>query len=327
MGSDVFITGGAGYCGSALVPRLMAAGHRVTVFGSLRHGRDVLPPDGERLEVIAGDIRDTAHLAAAVAGHDVFINLACISSDITVDSEPDVAEEVNVAAFGPMVAAAKAAGIRRFVHASSSSVYGLPEQPDVTEAHSLQPITRYNAQKAQCEAMFWPFCDDGFVGVIFRPATVCGHAPNVRWNISVNLLTRNALEEGRITVHGGAQTRPFLHVDDYCTAAMLLADAPAHLVQRQVFNVGAENLSIADVATRIKAVIDAEAGLEKDVCIETVPVGDARSYRLTSDKIKRILHFHPRLTTRDAIASLVRAWRHGRYSSPARTPATLPQRR
>lgn len=311
LGGGTFITGGAGYCGSALVPRLLAAGQRVTVYGSLGGGRSVLPADGARLTVIAGDIREIDRLAAAMAGHDTVINLAAISDDGSVDHDPERAEAVIVGAFEPMVAAAKTAGIRRFVHASTSSVYGLSEQPRVAEDHPLCPVTRYNAMKARSEALLWPHCDDAFTGVIFRPAAACGYAPRMRWSIAVNLLTRHALARGRITVLGGAQTRPLVHVEDYCDAVMTLATAPAHRVQKQVFNVGAEILSVMEIAERIKAVVDAESGRTDPVIIETVPSDDIRSYRLTSEKIERILGFRPRLTVRDAIGSLVSAWRRG----------------
>jgi nucleoside-diphosphate-sugar epimerase len=196
----VLVTGGAGYCGSLLVPQLLDQGYKVTVYDTMFFGDAFLPKDNINLRVVKGDIRDTAHLAAVTAGHDAFVSLACISNDASFELDEALSTSVNMDAFEPMVLAAKQAGVRRFIYASSSSVYGVSDRPDVTEDHPLVPLTLYNKFKGMCEPLLKKHADDGFTGVIFRPATVCGYAPRLRLDLSVNILTNHAINAGRITV-------------------------------------------------------------------------------------------------------------------------------
>src|SRR5256886_4173631 len=214
----IFVTGGAGYCGSRLVPQLLARGYQVTVYDMMYFGDHFLPKRNPQLQLIEGDIRDTAKLAAAVAGHDAFVSLACISNDASFELDERLSTSINYDAFEPMVLAAKDAGVKRFIYASSSSVYGVSDQADVTEEHPLVPLTLYNKYKGMCEPLLAKHTDAGFTGVIFRPATVCGHSPRQRLDLSVNILTNHAVNAGKITVFGGSQLRPNLHIQDYCDA-------------------------------------------------------------------------------------------------------------
>src|SRR5258707_1583133 len=167
----VLVTGGAGYCGGRLVPQLLSRGYKVTVYDIMFFGNRFLPRDNPNLRIIDGDIRDTAKLAAAVAGYDAVVNLACISNDASFELDEDLSTSINLNAFEPLVKAAKKAGVRRFVYASSSSVYGVSDKPDVTEDHPLVPLTLYNKYKGMCEPLLKKHTDATFTGVVFRPAT------------------------------------------------------------------------------------------------------------------------------------------------------------
>ena len=223
----VLVTGGAGYCGARLVPQMLARGYKVTVYDIMFFGNQFLPRDNPNLRIIDGDIRDTAKFAAAVAGHDAVVNLACISNDASFELDEDLSTSINLNAFEPLVLAAKKAGVKRFVYASSSSVYGVSDNPDVTEDHPLVPLTLYNKYKGMCEPLLKKHTDASFTGVIFRPATVCGYSPRQRLDLSVNILTNHAINAGKITVFGGSQLRPNLHIQDYCDAVQLFLTAPA----------------------------------------------------------------------------------------------------
>jgi nucleoside-diphosphate-sugar epimerase len=308
---SVLVTGGAGYCGSLLVPQLLDQGYKVTVYDTMFFGDAFLPKENIRLRVVKGDIRDTARLAAATAGHDAFVSLACISNDASFELDEALSTSVNMDAFEPMVVAAKSAGVKRFIYASSSSVYGVSDQPDVTEDHPLVPLTLYNKFKGMCEPLLKKHADDGFTGVIFRPATVCGYAPRLRLDLSVNILTNHAINAGKITVFGGSQLRPNLHVQDYCDAVKLFLTAPSEKIQRETFNVGYQNLSIMDIARLVQRVVSKEFPEKGDVAIVTTPSDDLRSYHINSDKIRRVLGYAPRHSIEDAVRNLCQAFRDG----------------
>ena len=241
----VLVTGGAGYCGSLLVPQLLNRGYRVTVYDVMFFGDSFLPKSNPNLKIVKGDIRDTQLLAEMAKGHDAFVSLACISNDASFELDEKLSTSVNLDAFEPMVLAAKNAGVKRFVYASSSSVYGVSDKPDVTEDHPLVPLTLYNKYKGMCEPLLRKHTDDKFVGVVFRPATVCGYAPRQRFDLSVNILTNHAVNANKITVFGGSQLRPNLHVQDYCDVVEVFLTAPSEKIQNEIFNVGTQNL-IAD---------------------------------------------------------------------------------
>jgi nucleoside-diphosphate-sugar epimerase len=310
--NNVLVTGGAGYCGSLLVPQLLDLGYKVTVYDTMFFGDAFLPKQNPNLRVVKGDIRDTAHLAATAAGHDAFVSLACISNDASFELDEALSTSVNMDAFEPMVVAAKKAGVKRFIYASSSSVYGVSDKPDVTEDHPLVPLTLYNKFKGMCEPLLKQHADDSFTGVIFRPATVCGYAPRLRLDLSVNILTNHAINASKITVFGGSQLRPNLHVQDYCDAVKLFLTAPAEKIQKETFNVGYQNLSIMDIAKMVQRIVSTEFPAKGEVAIVTTPSDDLRSYHINSDKIKRVLGYAPRHTIEDAVRDLCNAFRDGR---------------
>jgi nucleoside-diphosphate-sugar epimerase len=309
----VFVTGGAGYVGSALIPRLLGRGYKVTSYDICYYGDNFLPKSNPNLQVIRGDIRDTAKLAGTLAGHDSFISLACISNDASFELDEKLSTSVNLDAFEPMVIAAKKAGVRRFIFASSSSVYGVSDQPDVTEEHPLVPLTLYNKFKGMCEPLLFKHTDASFVGVVFRPATVCGYAPRQRFDLSVNILTNHAVNNGKITVFGGEQMRPNLHILDYCDAVQLLLDAPDEKVANETFNVGYQNMSILDIALLVKRVVEREFPEKGEIGIVKTPTDDKRSYHINSDKIRRVLGYIPKHTIEQAVSDLCRAFKDRRF--------------
>jgi nucleoside-diphosphate-sugar epimerase len=311
--SRVFVTGGAGYVGSALIPRLLGRGYKVTSYDICYYGDNFLPRSNPNLQVIQGDIRDTAKLAGTLAGHDSFISLACISNDASFELDEKLSTSVNLDAFEPMVIAAKKAGVRRFIFASSSSVYGVSDQSDVTEEHPLVPLTLYNKFKGMCEPLLFKHTDASFVGVVFRPATVCGYAPRQRFDLSVNILTNHAVNNGKITVFGGEQMRPNLHILDYCDAVQLLLDAPDEKVANETFNVGYQNMSILDIALLVKRVVEREFPERGEIGIVKTPSDDKRSYHINSDKIRRVLGYIPKHTIEQAVSDLCRAFKDRRF--------------
>lgn len=309
---NVLVTGGAGYVGSLLTPQLLAAGYNVSVYDIMYFGDEFLPRSHPRLKLVKGDIRDTKRLAEAMWGVDAVISLACISNDASFELDEKLSTTVNLDAFEPMVVAAKAAGVQRFIYASSSSVYGVSESPDVTEDHPLVPLTLYNKYKGMCEPLLFKHQSKDFVCVTIRPATLCGYAPRQRLDLSVNILTNHAVNAGKITVFGGEQKRPNLHVQDMCDLYQLLLTVPDEKIAGEIFNAGFMNMSIMDIAKLAQKVVREEFPAKGEVPITTTPTNDIRSYHVNSDKISRVLGFRAKHTVEDAIRDLCRAFKEGK---------------
>lgn len=306
----ILVIGGAGYCGSVLVPQLLNEGWEVTVFDIMWY--DPQFTKNPKLHLIQGDVRDTAKVAAACEGQDILLHLACISNDASFDLDEALSTTVNLDSFEPIVIAAKKAGIKRFIFASSSSVYGVSDQPDVTEEHPLLPVSLYNKYKGMCEPLLFKHTDDNFVGVVFRPATVCGYGPRQRLDVSVNILTNHAVNKGKITVFGGEQMRPNLHIQDYVDVCKLLMTAPAKKIANERFNVGFQNMKIMDIAKTVKKVVEEIYPEKGDIPIEVTESDDKRSYHINSDKIKMVLGFAPKYTVEDAVRDLCKAFNEGK---------------
>jgi nucleoside-diphosphate-sugar epimerase len=300
----VLVTGGAGYVGSNLVPKLLAAGYQVTVLDLCIYG-DVLAPHPD-LRIVKGDLRDPADVATAVKGCDAVIHLACISNDPSFDLDPTLGRSINYDCFRPLVKAAKDAGVRRFIYASSSSVYGIKSTPDVHEGLALEPLTDYSKFKAMCEDVLMAEREPGFVTVILRPATVCGFAPRLRLDLTVNILTNLAINNGRITVFGGSQFRPNLHVEDMTDLYAMLLEAPDAAVDGKVWNAGYHNLKVMEIAEKVRE----EIGPKVEIVV--TPTDDHRSYHVSSELIRRDLGFSARRTVEDAIVDLRDAFAAGK---------------
>ncbi|MCB2101823.1 MAG: NAD-dependent epimerase/dehydratase family protein [Rhodobacterales bacterium] len=312
----VLVTGGAGYVGSALVPRLLDAGHRVTVLDLYLYGEDLFAPlRGPNLTEVKGDLRDPAAVAKALEGGvDAVIHLACISNDPSYDLDPDLGKSINYDAFRPLVRAAKAAGVKRFIYASSSSVYGIKDEPEVTEDLPLEPLTDYSKFKALCEEDLEAEREPGFVTCVIRPSTVCGYAPRLRLDLTVNILTNHAINNGKITVFGGQQKRPNIHIDDMVGLYLHLLTLPDETIDGGVFNAGWENFSVMRIAEMVR---DA---LGTDVDIVVTPTDDNRSYHVSSERMRQRLGFQPRHTIEDAVRDLKAAFDAGKVPNPMTDP-------
>ena len=306
---NVLIAGGAGYVGTLLTPQLLVAGYNVTVYDIMYYGCELKPQP--RLKIVEGDIRDTAEFRDACRGMEAVIQLACISNDAGFELDEKLSEEINYQCFEPMVVAAKQQGVRRFIYASSSAVYGYSEAPRVTEEHPLVPLTLYNKFKGLCEPLLFKHQSKDFVCVTIRPATICGYSPRMRLDLSVNILTNHAVNNNKITVYGGEQQRPNLHIQDMCDLYKLLLELPDEKIAGETFNAGYQNQSIMEIAKIVQEVVQ-EAFPEKgDIPIVTIPSNDTRSYRITSDKIAAKLGFEPTRTIEDAVRDLCRAFKQG----------------
>ncbi|MAO54660.1 MAG: UDP-glucose 4-epimerase [Rhodospirillaceae bacterium] len=307
----VLITGGAGYVGSLLCPQLLRAGYKVTALDACYFGDDFLPNDDPNFTLVKGDIRDSAAFEDAVKGVDMVIHLACISNDASFQLDERLSTTINLDAFEPLVAASKAAGVRRFIYASTSSVYGVSDKPNVTEDHPLVPLTLYNDFKGRCEPQLFKYQDDTFTCVTIRPATLCGYAPRQRLDLTVNILTSHAVRNGKITVFGGTQLRPNLHVRDMCNLYETLLTIDDGKIAGKTFNCGFQNMSVMELAEIVKAQVEKEFPDRPAIEIVTTPTDDIRSYHINSDKIRRELGFEPQFTIEDAVHDLCQAYKDG----------------
>lgn len=305
--NNVLVTGGAGYVGAVLVPKLLAAGYGVTVLDLFLYGEEALAAvkDHPRLRLVKGDLRAQSAVEGALSGVDAVIHLACISNDPSFELDPALGKSINLDAFRPLVRASKSAGVKRFVYASSSSVYGVKEGVDVTEDLPLEPLTDYSKFKAACERILEEEHEPGFVTLTLRPATVCGYSPRQRLDLVVNILTNHAVNTGRIKVFGGEQLRPNLHIEDMTDLYCRTLEAPDEQIDRRIWNAGYENHSVRRLAETVKDVVGGPIGLE------VLPTDDIRSYHVSSERIRREFGFVPTHTVGNAVGDLKSAFDGG----------------
>jgi nucleoside-diphosphate-sugar epimerase len=298
---NIYITGGAGYVGAVLVPRLLDEGYRITVIDLMIYGEDVLP-DHPNLTKIKGDIRNKSLLRESIKGHECVIHLACISNDPSFELNPSLGQSINLDAFRPLVEISRDSGVQRFIYASSSSVYGVKDEPNVTEEVSLDPLTDYSRFKAECEKILSEFQSDDFTTVTIRPATVCGYSPRQRLDVVVNILTNLAYHKREISVFGGHQLRPNIHIEDMVDAYIALLEAPKELIGGEIFNAGYQNHTVLELAEMVKKVIG------DDVKLVATASNDNRSYHISSEKIARVLGFRANHTIQEAVEDLKAAY-------------------
>ena len=297
----IFITGGAGYVGAVLAPFLISKGYELTIYDLMIYGENVII-DNPKIKKIKGDIRDIDKVKKSMKGHDAVIHLACISNDPSFELNPTLGKSINLDAFEPMVKAAKELNIKRFIYASSSSVYGIKNEKNVHEDMSLEPLTDYSKFKVECELILSRYNSDDFTTVTIRPATVCGYSTRQRLDVVVNILTNLAYHKREITVLGGDQLRPNIHILDMARAYDILLNAKKKLVSGKIFNAGYENQSVNQIANLVKKVVG------DDVKIKYLESNDNRSYHISSKKIEQELGFKTIKTIGDAIQDLKNAF-------------------
>jgi nucleoside-diphosphate-sugar epimerase len=307
----VLVTGGAGYKGCVLVPKLLAAGYEVVVYDLMLFGSAGLPSH-PNLKVVTGDVRDTAEYADAVTGCDHVIHMACISNDPSFDLDPSLSRTINYECFESLVLASKSAGVKRFVYVSSKS-------PEVTEEHPLVPLTDYNKYKGLCEPILFRHQSPEFTCVTIRPATVCGYSPRMRFDLTVNILTNHAYNKGVITIFGGEQQRPNIHIDDVCELYVKLLAMPAEKIAGEIFNAGYQNQTVNELAEIAKQIVEEEFPEKKPIRIERTTSDDLRSYRITSRKIAGKLGWGPKRTIEDAVRDLCHAFKAQKFSGDTLT--------
>ena len=311
----VLVTGGAGYVGAVLVPKLLAVGYKVTVLDLYMYGEDVLKDSrGPNLREVKGDIRDAEVVKRAMEGCNAVIHLACISNDPSFELNPDLGRSINLDAFVPLVRAAKSVGAKRFIYASSSSVYGIKDGVEVTEELSLEPLTDYSKFKAECEVLLEQEREPGFTTVTIRPATVCGYSPRQRLDVVVNILTNLGVHKGEVSVFGGSQLRPNIHIEDMTDAYLLLLEAPDKSVDGKVYNAGYENHSVMQLAEMV------QRNVGPHVKLKVQNTNDLRSYHVSSKKIKDELGFEAIHTIEEAVVDLIKAFKDGRLPNSMEDP-------
>lgn len=290
----IFVTGACGYKGTVLVPKLLELKHDVIAFDTMWFGNYL--PQHEKLNVVKGDIRNSEEVD--LNGVDAIIHLSSIANDPCGDLDPVLTWEVSCLATMQLADAAVRAGVKQFIYASSGSVYGVKEEEQVTEGLELKPISAYNKTKMVAERVLLSYCDEMTVQIV-RPATVCGYSPRMRFDVSVNMLTIQALTNGKITVFGGAQIRPNIHIADITDIYIHLLDNPE---LTGTYNAGFENLSILEIAEIVTKHVPA-----KIVITES---NDPRSYRVNSDKLLAT-GFQPKCNVEDAIRNLTERFSAG----------------
>ena len=297
----IFITGGAGYVGSRLVPKLLSLGHKVTVYDLMLYGEEVLD-DNQNLFKIKGDIRDTEKLKKVLPGHDTLIHLACISNDPSFELNPILGKSINLLAFEPLVEISIKSKVSHFIYASSSSVYGIKEEKNVTEDMSLEPLTDYSKFKAECEKILNKYSSQNFITTTIRPSTVCGYARRQRLDLVVNILTNHAFHNRVIKVFGGDQLRPNVHIEDMVDSYLSVLNADTKKVNGEIFNVGFKNQTVNELANDVTEIVG------DDVKIIKTKSDDNRSYHVSSEKIREILGFQTNYTVKDSVSDLKKAF-------------------
>jgi len=291
---NVLVTGGCGYKGTVLVPKLLERGYKVQVLDVQWFGNFL--STHPNLTVTKGDVRDIDSIN--LQDVDIVIHLSSVANDPCGDLDPKLTWEISALATMQLADKAVREGVKQFIFASSGSVYGIKDEDQVTENLQLKPISEYNKTKMVSERVLLSYKDEMMVQII-RPATVCGISPRMRLDVAVNLLTMQALEKGKITVFGGNQARPNIHMDDITDVYLHFMDYPEHT---GIFNAGFENITILDIANLITKYIPVEVIVTES--------NDPRSYRINSDKLLAT-GYKPKKTVEYAVQEIIENYRSG----------------
>ncbi|MBF0443839.1 MAG: SDR family oxidoreductase [Oligoflexales bacterium] len=305
----VLITGGGGYVGAILVPKLIQKGYKVIVLDLMIYGTDVfdnIDAEKSHLTVIKGDIRDVPLLQKTIPQADYVIHLACISNDPSFDLNPELGKSINLDSFRPLVEISRKSGVEKFIYASSSSVYGVKNEPDVHEEMSLSPLTDYSKYKAMCETILSEYDPKDFCWTVIRPATVCGYSPRQRLDVIVNILTNHAYHNRVIKVFGGDQKRPNIHIEDMTDLYVRMLEEPSEKISGKIYNSGSTNYTVIELAHKTQKIVG------DDVKLEFHKSDDPRSYHISSEKLAKEIGFVPRYSIEDAVADLTRAFNEGK---------------
>ena len=308
---NILITGGSGYVGTRLTYRLLnnkkikIVNYDISLFG------DDHLPSATNYSYVKEDLRNTEQLEKTIINHqiDTVIHLACISNDPTFELKSDISKQINFDCFEDLVSISKKNYVKKFIYASTCSVYGITDNPNVTEDHPLLPMTDYNKYKADCEPILIKYLDDKFQGLTIRPATVCGFSEKMRFDLTVNILTNFAYNRGFIKVLGGQQTRPNIHLEDMCDLYEYLTKVSFDKINKKIYNAGVENLKIIEIANIIKDIFQKK--LNKNIEIRIEPSNDKRSYNINSDKIKKELGFEFKRNVSNAVNDLIDNFTNG----------------
>ena len=303
----ILLIGGGGYVGTELSEVLLIK-YKVRIYDLFLYGNNIKPH--KNLEIIKGDIRDLKRIEKAIQNCDIIIHLACISNDPSFDLDPDLGRSINFSCFEDLVKISKNSGVKRFIYASSSSVYGIKKEEDVDENCSLEPITDYSKFKVKCEEKLLKYKSDDFITTIIRPATVCGFSKRQRFDLVVNILTNHGFNNGEIKVFGGSQLRPNINIKDMCNAYLHIINQDDKLINGEIFNVGFENYSVNYLANIISK------NLTKKVKISNVPTKDNRSYHISSKKFIEKLNFKTQFTIEESVKELINKFENKFFKDP-----------
>lgn len=306
---NICIVGGAGYVGSSLVPYLIKKAHKVTVLDTFWYGDHLR--DHPNLLKIKGDVRTKLDLDCAFSNQDAVIHLACVSNDPSFDLNPTLGREVNLESFPGVLDAIERSNVKRFIFASSSSVYGVSDEPFVDENTKCNPLTDYSRFKLECENMLFRL---SCPWVIVRPATIAGYSPRMRLDLVLNALTINAVVNKKIIVHGGEQIRPNINVKDMVRVYESMLFMNTSRIHQQIFNAGADNHTVKHLSQIVQWAIG--EGVE----VQVEPVIDQRSYKISSEKAKRVFDFYPKFSLQQAAQTIEAAYNYGMLPNALTNP-------
>ena len=311
MKENVLVIGGAGYVGARLVDNLLNANYNVTVLDLFIYDRDIFKKyqDYDSFKEIQGDMRDLKLIESSLNNIDYIIHLACISNDPSFDLDPNLGKSINFDCFEPLVKLASKEKVKRFIFASSSSVYGSKEEDKVTEDLSTEPQTDYAKYKLACEKILLSDNSE-MIKSIVRPSTLCGYSDRQRFDLSINIFTNQALNNNKITVFGGSQMRPALHIQDMIDFYLLLLKEKKEKINNKAFNISKENFTILDIAKRVRSIVD------ENIEIEVKNIVDNRNYKISSDKAKDELNFVPKYEIEHAVKEIIQATKENKYTDP-----------